>query len=123
MGTPAAEFPGSSDDRCQGRWETLSPSCKWASLGNHGAVGVFGPPRGGKEMQARTLLGALVSVLTLTAGLSAQSQDDLIAERAKKLAKPIFKEGNWIFDYDEARAEAKKQGKLLFTYFTRSYAY
>ena len=74
-------------------------------------------------MQARSLLGVLVGALTLMAGLSAQSQDDLIAERAKKLAKPIFKEANWIFDYDEARAEAKKQGKLLFTYFTRSYAY
>ncbi len=74
-------------------------------------------------MQARRLVGALAGALALTAGLSAQSQDDLIAERAKKLAKPIFKEANWIFDYDQARAEAKKQGKLLFTYFTRSYAY
>ena len=74
-------------------------------------------------MQVRTLVGALVGALALTAGLPAQSQDDLIAERAKKLAKPIFKEANWIFDYDEARREAKKQGKLLFTYFTRSYAY
>ena len=51
------------------------------------------------------------------------SQDDLIAERDKKLAKTVFQKANWIFDYDEARAEAKKQGKFLFTYFSRSYAY
>ena len=29
----------------------------------------------------------------------------------------------WIADYDRARALAKQQDKLLFTYFTRSYAH
>ncbi len=75
-------------------------------------------------MKATTLAGALiVGTSVLAAALPGQSQADLIAERAKKLAKPLFKKANWIFDYDEARAEAKKQGKLLFTYFTRSYSY
>ncbi len=64
------------------------------------------------------------SALALTAGLPAQlSQEELIAERQNKLAKPVFQRANWIFDYDEARAEAKKQGKFLFTDFSRSYAY
>ncbi len=75
-------------------------------------------------MRAKTLAGALIAGVSFLAfALPGQSQDDLIAERAKKLAKPLFKEANWIFDYDEARAEAKKQDKLLFTYFTRSYSY
>lgn len=52
-----------------------------------------------------------------------KSQDELVAERDKKLAKEFLKKGSWVTDYDQARAEAKKSGKLLFTYFSRSYAY
>ena len=76
-------------------------------------------------MKSNTLSGALIAgISVLAAALPAQkSQDDLIAERDKKLAKPVFQKANWILDYDEARAEAKKQGKFLFTYFSRSYAY
>lgn len=76
-------------------------------------------------MKSKTLSGALIAGISfLAAALPAQnSQDDLIAEREKKLAKPVFQKANWIFDYDQARAEAKKQGKFLFTYFSRSYAY
>ena len=67
---------------------------------------------------------AFVGALALSAALPAQSsQESLVAEREKKLAKPLFQEANWIFDYDQAREEARKQGKLLFTYFTRSYSY
>ena len=67
----------------------------------------------------------IVGGLALAAALPAQqkSQEELIVEREKKLAKPVFHEANWLFDYDQARAEARKQGKLLFTYFTRSYSY
>lgn len=52
------------------------------------------------------------------------SQDDLIAKRDAKLKLPVFNraDAKWITDYDAARAEAKKSGKLLFAYFTRSYA-
>ncbi len=77
-------------------------------------------------MLKTTLAGAVIAgALALTPALPAQtkSQEDLIAEREKKLAKPLFQEAAWFFDYDEARAEAKKQGKLLFTYFSRSYSY
>jgi hypothetical protein len=41
----------------------------------------------------------------------------------EKLAHEFFKKGPWLLDYDAARAEAKKTGKPLFVYFTRSYAY
>ena len=74
-------------------------------------------------MHARALAALSVGVLALTAVSPAQDQEHFITERAKKLAKPLFQKANWIFDYDKAREEAKKQGKLLFTYFTRSYAY
>lgn len=52
----------------------------------------------------------------------APNQDDLKAKRTEKLKKPVFTKAPWVTDYDKAREQAKKEGKLLFTYFTRSYA-
>ena len=49
-------------------------------------------------------------------------QAELQAKYEKKVAKEFVSFGNWILDYDEARAKAKAEGKLLFTYFTRSYS-
>ena len=51
------------------------------------------------------------------------SQEKLIQLRDEKLALPVFKKAAWTFDYDKAKAEAKKSGKLIFTYFSRSYAH
>jgi len=67
----------------------------------------------------------LLATLSLSASLSAQqkSQEELIQARADKLAKPVFQLADWNTDYDAVRAEAKKTGKLIFAYFTRSYAY
>ncbi|MBL8724049.1 MAG: hypothetical protein JNK49_08380 [Planctomycetes bacterium] len=50
------------------------------------------------------------------------SQAELVELRTKKLAKPVFQKAPWVMDYDQARQQAKQEGKLLFTYFTRSYA-
>lgn len=49
-------------------------------------------------------------------------QEQLKQLRAEKLAKPVFQKAPWITDYDRAREQAKQDGKLLFAYFTRSYA-
>lgn len=71
---------------------------------------------------ARSVLGALL----LTAALPAQTektQDELKTLRTEKLAKEVFKLAPWTFDFDAARAEAKKTGKPIFAYFTRSYAH
>lgn len=61
----------------------------------------------------------------LTAGGQAKekTQEELITLRDEKMALPVFKKADWTFDYDKARAEAKKSGKLIFTYFSRSYAH
>ena len=40
----------------------------------------------------------------------------------EKLKKAFLAAGPWRLDYDEARDEARKAGKHLFVYFTRSYA-
>lgn len=70
------------------------------------------------------LIGAATLAL-LAAALPARAQDNQDAMKenlAHKLEKPFFKKTKWITDYDEAKAAAKKSGKLIFAYFTRSYA-
>jgi hypothetical protein len=78
-------------------------------------------------MTPRTLIGlGLLAAALLPVQARAQrpqqSQEELIQRRAEKLAKPVFQKAPWMFDYDAARAKAKEEGKLLFTYFTRSYS-
>jgi hypothetical protein len=51
-----------------------------------------------------------------------KSQKELIEQRDAKLAKEVFTKAPWIKDWDAARAEAKKTGKPVFAYFTRSFA-
>ncbi|MFN0207909.1 MAG: hypothetical protein ACKVS6_16500 [Planctomycetota bacterium] len=51
------------------------------------------------------------------------SADDLQKKLEDKLAQPFLKKAPWLTDFDKAKAEAKKSNKLLFVYFSRSYAY
>ncbi len=51
-----------------------------------------------------------------------QTQQELKQKRTDKLQKPVFQNAAWRLDYDAAREEARKDGKLLLVYFTRSYA-
>lgn len=51
------------------------------------------------------------------------SQEELISKRDEKLKLAFLKKADWLTDYDKARAEAKKSGKPIFTYFSRSYAH
>jgi hypothetical protein len=67
------------------------------------------------------LAGALLAATTLVAQRGAD-QEQLRAQRAEKLQKPFLQKARWHTDYDKARAQAKAQGRVLFTYFTRSYA-
>jgi hypothetical protein len=70
------------------------------------------------------LLVPMLAIVLAGAGFS-QSTDEQAALQAKydkKVAKEFVSYGNWILDYDVARAKAKEEGKLIFTYFTRSYS-
>ena len=49
-------------------------------------------------------------------------EEDLIQRRDKKLAGAWIGLAPWQTDFDEARAEAKRSGRLIFAYFSRSYA-
>lgn len=67
-------------------------------------------------------LAALLGALLPAQNRQQPSQEQLTTLRAEKLAKPVFQKAPWVMDYDKAREQAKKDGKLLFAYFTRSYA-
>jgi Thioredoxin-like len=69
----------------------------------------------------------IAAALALCAALAtpAFAQEDvkqLVASRDKKLASPFLRTAGWTTSFDEARASAKASGKLIFAYFTRSYA-
>jgi hypothetical protein len=49
-------------------------------------------------------------------------QDKMKANYEKKIAKEFVSSGGWLLDYDEARAKAKAEDKLIFAYFSRSYS-
>ena len=73
------------------------------------------------KIRATLLVAGLLAAFTAQSAF-AQSQEDLVKRRAAKVAKPWFTDYGWTSDYDKARATAKESGKLIFTYFTRSYA-
>ncbi|HHI78980.1 MAG TPA: hypothetical protein ENK02_03280 [Planctomycetes bacterium] len=53
----------------------------------------------------------------------AQKRGGTPEERYQRyLQKDYIKKGGWVLDYDEARARARREGKLIFVYFSRSYA-
>lgn len=73
-----------------------------------------------RSMTAIAVLSALCAALPAQQG---KSQEELKQQREEKMAKEVFTKADWTFDYDKAREQAKKSGKLIFAYFTRSYAH
>ena len=68
----------------------------------------------------KTTIAAFAALLALAT--AAQAQETLEQKRDKKLQSAFLKKAGWITDYDAAMAEAKKSGKPIFAYFTRSYS-
>lgn len=71
-------------------------------------------------MKVAAAAGLLASLASIANGQP--SQEDLVARKNAKLAEAWIENAPWQLDYDVAREEAKKNGKLIFAYFTRSYA-
>ena len=70
----------------------------------------------------KTKLILLLAGVVLAVASPAFADEALQAKYDEKVAKGFVAHGGWILDYDEARAKAKKEGKIIFTYFTRSYS-
>ena len=68
-------------------------------------------------------LRSSVILLALVFGAApALAQSDLQKRFDAKLAEAWFKANDWTSDYDVARKRSRERGKLMFAYFTRSYA-
>ena len=67
----------------------------------------------------KTMLAAAAALLATASALQAQSLEE---KRDAKLKSEFLKKAAWTTDYDAALAEAKKTGKPIFGYFTRSYS-
>ncbi|KAF0246353.1 MAG: hypothetical protein FD180_841 [Planctomycetota bacterium] len=71
----------------------------------------------------RPLLAVLLFLLAPAFALAGEpSQDELKKKKEEVLKDPFLKKAPWMLDYDRALAEAKKTGKPVFAYFTRSFA-
>lgn len=72
----------------------------------------------------RTLILSSLALLVTAPGLSAQgeSQEELRKLYDDKIKEAWYTGGGWTADFAAAKARAKQEDKLLFTYFTRSYA-
>ncbi len=66
---------------------------------------------------------ANVAVCQATTHSKKPSLAELKQRYEKKLEAPWIAKGKWVLDYDEARRRAKREGKLIFAYFSRSYSY
>jgi hypothetical protein len=71
----------------------------------------------------RPFLAALLLVFApVFASAGEPSQDELKKKKEEVLKDAFLKKAPWTLDYDKALAEAKKTGKPVFAYFSRSYA-
>ncbi len=68
----------------------------------------------------RHLCRGALALLALAS--AAAAQQSLEEKRDQKLKSPFLSKAPWITDYDRAREESRKTGKVIFAYFTRSYA-
>jgi hypothetical protein len=76
-----------------------------------------------KTLACLILAGLIVAPAVLAAPLSPDdNQAKYQAKYEAKLELEFIEYGGWITDFDEAMAKAKREDKVLFTYFSRSYA-
>ncbi len=69
------------------------------------------------------VLPAVVAFLGMALTAAAQtSREDLEKRLQAKLDSEFLKKADWQTDYAAAREQSRKSGKLIFAYFTRSYA-
>ena len=71
----------------------------------------------------KTLILSSIALLTAVSGLNGQDkQGELKKLYNEKINETWFTSGGWTADFAAAKARAKKEGKFLFAYFTRSYS-
>ena len=75
------------------------------------------------QTNTKLLSLAIAGGIALSGLAPAQNQEALKEKLAKTLDSDWIKSPAWETDYDKARERAKKEDKIIFGYFTRSYAF
>ena len=70
-------------------------------------------------MKCSWIAAALIGT---SAAAFAQDVAELAERRDAKLAEAWVSQADWETDFATARERAKKEGKMIFAYFSRSYA-
>jgi len=75
----------------------------------------------------RRAIQAALLLATVFFSTTVQAQDSRQQAKYKKsyeeaLTADFISHGGWITDYDVARERAEKEGKMIFVFFSRSYA-
>jgi len=65
-----------------------------------------------------TVLGLLLALAGAAAAQGMTNEEKL----EEKLKEPFVANAPWVLDYEEALKQAKEENKVVFAYFTRSYA-
>ncbi|MCC6737554.1 MAG: hypothetical protein IT452_00800 [Planctomycetia bacterium] len=73
-------------------------------------------------MSPRGLSLAALALFLAPALVLAGPQEDLKKKRDAKYAEPWVTKFPWVTSYAKAKEQAKKDGKLIFAYFSRSYS-
>lgn len=76
-------------------------------------------------MSSRRFAGSSAWILwpfVLTLGSTGLAQDPRQTKLDRKLQEAWVKNAAWITDFGKAKAAARRTGKQIFAYYTRSYA-
>lgn len=71
---------------------------------------------------AAAAAGILAAAFAVPAPAQDGAQEAFRKKYEDKVGEAWFKDYGWTDDYEAARASAKKDGKPIFAYFTRSYS-
>ncbi len=62
------------------------------------------------------------ALFLLSLAAVAAAEDPLEAKLQEKLGKPFAKNAAWVLSFADAKKQAAEKGKVIFAYFSRSYA-
>ena len=68
------------------------------------------------------LVAAVASDLVAQRSARVYDQADMMQRKAELLSEEWLQNADWVMSYVEAKAKARQSGKMIFGYFTRSYA-
>lgn len=74
------------------------------------------------KKKAKTIKATAMRLMGAGVKRKPPTQKELTKRYEDKMGEAWIQNASWVTDFDKARSAAKESGKLIFAYFTRSYA-